>query len=394
MTNAGDRSRPGLMQGAVLGQRFQVDRWADDGGMGVAYLALDLESRKQVIVKVPQLPVTADLDFEARRRVMGRFAREGRYLSDLDHPNIPTVVGQGEYGSVPYLAMTYIRGLKLTRYRQNTAPRPIEFAAIGTSVAEALAACHAGGIIHRDLKPDNLLVGENGVVYVIDFGIAIPSNADATRYTRNFVGTDDYAAPEQFLGGEPVVESDLYSLGCVFYHLLAGRPPFIADGGKTLEKQHLEDLPAPLSQFVGGVDPDLAELSLALLAKNIEDRPGIEDVRAVLRPHLPAAGSPEPSPVSLPDVTIPYRTPDAVRPPEAPARSRATFVRPFRARRRRDFLTEADIAETIRRAMAEHDGATAVRMLTELRGQAIETFGTGNPKLEPIERALNLREPR
>ncbi|MFD5247222.1 serine/threonine protein kinase [Amycolatopsis sp. NPDC058340] len=397
MTGMADNPGTSLMCGVVLGQRFQVVEQKGAGGMGVAYRALDLETRKQVIVKIPQLSATVDLDFEVRRRIMGRFDREGRLLNELEHFNIPAVIDRGEYGSVPYLAMTYIHGDKLTKYRQNTVPRLAEFAAIGSSVATTLAACHSTGIVHRDLKPDNLLVGDNGVVYVIDFGIALPMNKDTSRYTRNFVGTDDYSAPERFLGAEPVEQSDLYSLGCVFYHLLTGRPPFVEDGKKTIEKQHLDDRPASPSSFVADVDSGLADLTLALLEKKMEDRPGIETVLEVLRPHLPTVGAPEPNPVSLPDVTIPYRTPEAVRPPEAAAVRRSTSVRPFRARGRRDFLTEADIAEAIRQSIFERDsgdGAAAALTLTELRSRAIETFGEGNPKLEPIERALNLLEGR
>ncbi|WP_208608485.1 serine/threonine protein kinase [Amycolatopsis pretoriensis] len=390
MTSTTDGTGAALMPGAVLGQRFQVERPAGEGGMGLAFLALDLESRKRVIVKVPQLPVTAELDPEARRRVMGRFAREGRLLGKLEHRNIPAVVCVGEHGSVPYLVMTYIHGSKLGQYRQAVVPRPAEFAAIGTSVADALSACHAQEIVHRDLKPDNLLVGENGAVYVIDFGIALPRNTDTSRYTRNFVGTDAYAAPERFRGGELVTQSDLYSLGCVFYYLLSDRPPFVGDGGKTLEKQHLEDRPEPPSRFAVGVLPEFEELTLALLEKNVEDRPGIAELLAVLRPHLPVLGAPEPNPVSRPDVTIPYRTPAAVRPPEAPARVRPASVRPFRARRRGDFLTEAEITETLRLAAAEHEkgnSEAAARTVTDLHHRAIETFGAGNPKLEPIEQA-------
>jgi serine/threonine-protein kinase len=382
-----------MVHGVVLGQRFQVDGPAGKGGMGTAFFATDLESRKRVVVKVPQLPVTAERNPEARRRIMRRFAREGRHLGKVEHPNIPTVVDVGEHGSVPYLVMTCIRGIELSEYRVRTEPRPAEFAAIGTAVASAVAACHTSGIVHRDLKPENLLVGENGVVYVIDFGIALSFDKETSRHTRNFVGTDAYAAPERFLGGEQVAQSDLYSLGCVFYHLLTGRAPFVEDGEKTLEKQHLYDLPVPPSRFATGVLPELEELTLALLAKDIGDRPGIDDVHAVLRPHLPELGAPEPNPVSRPDVTIPYRTPEAVRAPEAPARARAESVRPFRARRRRDFLTDADIAENLQQATTANEGgdrAAAMHMLTDLRRRAIETFGKGNPKVDPIERALNI----
>jgi serine/threonine protein kinase len=381
-----------LVPGIVVDHRYQVSGELDEGGMGVAYVAQDLRSGKQVVVKVPQLPGTADLQPDAYDRTMKRFRREARVLGNLDHPNIPAVVGDGMHSSVPYIAMTYIHGDKLTRYRNDNEPRPAELAAIGTSIAMTLAACHEEKILHRDLKPDNLMVGVNGVVYVIDFGIAFPLGRGVSRYTRNFVGTDEYAAPERFLDADQVVQSDLYSLGCVFYFLLTTRPPFIAGGGKSLERQHLEDQPVPPSRLVNRVPQDLEDLTLHLLAKNIEDRPDIEYVLTALKPYLPAIGAPEPNPVLEPDVTIPYRTPDRIRPPEAPVRPRTQATQPFRARPRRDFLTEEDITAAIERATAEHgrgDAVAASQTLDDLHRRAIESFGIGNPKLEPIEAALN-----
>ncbi|CRK59378.1 Serine/threonine-protein kinase PknB [Alloactinosynnema sp. L-07] len=387
------RSLTRLVPGTVVGNRFQVTNQAGKGGMGVAYLAQDLQTGKQVIVKVPQLPGTEELKRDAYNRTISRFVREADSLRTLDHPNIPKVVDDGKYGSVPYIAMTYIRGRKLADYRAVNVPRYAELAAIGTSVAMALAACHRGGILHRDLNPDNLMVGENGVVYVIDFGIALPLGEDATRHTRDFVGTDEYAPPERFRKGKQTEKSDLYNLGCVFYFLLAARPPFIGDGEKSCEKQHLEDLPVPPSQFVNHMPGELEALTLGLLAKNVEDRPEIDDVLTTLKPHLPLTGAPEPNPVLTPDVTIPYRIPESVRPPEAPASSRTRATKPFQPRRRQDFLTDSEITSTIERATTEHgsgDTAAAARTLTDLRRRAVESFGTGNHKLDSIESAMNL----
>ncbi|WP_198287037.1 serine/threonine-protein kinase [Frankia sp. QA3] len=392
MTSGADGPWTPLIPGTVLGQRFQVVGNAGQGGMGVAYRAQDLRTGKKVIVKVPQFPGTADLEPGVYERIIKRFSREGRLLRKIDHPNIPKVVGEGEHGSTPYIAMTYIRGAPLAQYRRVNSPRRIEFAAIGTSVATTLAACHAQEVLHRDLNPNNILIGENGVVYVIDFGIALPLDGDATRYTRNFVGTDDYSAPERFCNGEQVVQSDLYSLGCVFYFVLTGSPPFVGERGKSSEKQHLEDLPVPPSMFVNHLPRDLEELTLGLLAKNVQDRPEVGDVLAILKPYLPVKGAPEPSPLHVPDVTIPYRTPDKIRPPEAPARSRTPATQPFRVRRRHDFLTDHDITTTIQRATAQHDSgdtAAAAQTVADLRRRAIETYGIKNPKLEIIEAAVD-----
>lgn len=359
--------------------------------MGVAYAAQDLRSGKKVIIKVPQLTGTADMHLDAYKRTMGRFAREARMLRALRHPNIPEVVGEGEYESVPYIAMTYIQGHSLTHYRENNVPRQAEFAVIGTSVAKTLAACHSKKVLHRDLKPDNLMIGENGVVYVIDFGIALPLDADATRYTNNIVGTDAYTAPERFRDDKQVEQSDLYSLGCVFYYLLTARPPFVEAGGKSWRQQHLEDVPVPPSRLGSRVPRDVEDLTLGLLAKNAEERPAINQVVATLAPYLPAKGAPEPNPVLEPDVTIPYRTTGSVRPPEAPSRSRRTTALPFTARRRHDFVTDADITAAVQLATTQHDNgdtAAAVQTLTDLQRRAMETFGVRSPRLALIESEL------
>lgn len=392
MTDSAERPRARLITGTVIGHRFHVLEEAGEGGMGVAYLSLDLLSQKKVIIKVPQLPGTADLPTGDYRRTMKRFTREARTLRTLDHENIPKLIGEGEHGSLPYIAMTYIRGSNLGDYRMSNSPREHEFAAIGTTVARTLAACHEKGIVHRDLKPTNVMVGANGVVYVIDFGIAIPLDRDASRYTQSFVGSDEYMAPERFDNAEPDLPVDLYSLGCVLYFLLTARPPFIKESGKSVKEQHLDDAPVPPSRLNNQVARDLEELTLGLLAKNADDRPDTSAVLAVLKPYLPADGAPEPNPVLQPDVTFPYRAPERVRPPEAAAQSRTKPIQPFRAQPRHDFVTKTEIVAAIERATEENsrgETATATEILEDLHRRAVGTYGTGSSKLEPIVAALN-----
>lgn len=392
MTDSAGTPRARLITGTVIGHRFQVLEEAGEGGMGVAYRALDLQSEKKVIVKFPQLPGTADLSTVAYRRTMKRFIREARLLRTMNHENIPKLIDDGEHGSLPYIAMTYIHGTNLSDYRTVNSPREPELAAIGTTVARTLAACHEKKVLHRDLTPRNLMVGANGVVYVIDFGIALPLDRDASRYTGSFVGLDEYMAPERFDNRVQGAQSDLYSLGCVLYFLLTARPPFTSDSGKSVKEQHLDAAPVPPSLLNNHVARGLEELTLSLLAKRADDRPNSSAVLAALKPYLPAEGAPEPNPVLQPDVTIPYRAPESVRPPEAAPQSRTKPARPFRAQPRHDFVTKTEIVATIERATEENsrgDTATATEILEDLHRRAVGTYGTGSSKLEPIVAALN-----
>ncbi|WP_155884846.1 serine/threonine-protein kinase [Actinomadura flavalba] len=392
MGSRADGAETQLVPGTVVGQRFHVGRQVGQGGMGTAYKARDLETDKDVVVKIPQLSAMSDFESAVRERVRKRFTREAKLLRKLHHPNIPAVIDEGAHGAVRYIVMTYIEGRELSEFRRSKPPSLLEFAAIGTSVGRALAACHREEILHRDLKPDNLMIGDNGVVYVIDFGIALPLGKEATRYTENWVGTDAYMAPERFSNGDQPEQSDLYSLGCVFYFMIVGRPPFEGDW-EQIKRQHLEDPPVPPSRLVNRVPRRLEELTLALLAKRIEDRPNLDETLAVLKRYLPAKGDPEPNPVRRPDVTVPYRAPATVRRPEAAAASRAQTSQPFVPRQRSGLLTTAEISETLHRASTEQargDTTTAARTLHELHDRAIESFGPNSPKLLPIKSALHL----
>jgi tetratricopeptide (TPR) repeat protein len=251
----------------ALSGRFAVERELGRGGMGVVVLAQDRYLDRRVAIKVllPEVSRALGLD---------RFNREIRLTARLVHPNIVPLFDSGQAGESLYYVMPFIDGETLTD-RLRGGPRPIaEVVRIGSDVAEALAYAHALGVVHRDLKPDNVF-WYGGRALLADFGIATSPNPVADRRTEagTILGTATYMSPEQATDASRVdARSDLYSLGCFLFELLAGRPPF---GGTVLNvvAAHLT-APAPsVATLRPDVPAPLDALVTRLLAKEPADRP-------------------------------------------------------------------------------------------------------------------------
>jgi len=214
-----------------------------------------------------------------------RFQREVAAISTLRHPNIVTAFEAGRSGDDLFLAMELADGNALAdlldaRYAARLGPvRVADVLAVAAQTCEGLAAAHAASIVHRDIKPSNLMVCSDGLIKIIDFGMARLLDDGSPRLTRQgtAVGTLAYMSPEQLEGGDADGQADLYSLGCVMYELLAGRRPFLADEPEAMLMQQLYDTPPPLSSFGPGIPADLAGLIEAMLAKEPEDRPAGAD---------------------------------------------------------------------------------------------------------------------
>jgi hypothetical protein len=263
-----------LSPGVVLGKRFELERVAGVGGMGTVYRARDLTTGEPAAVKV--LLPTADT---------GRFAREARLLDDVRHPSIVRYVGEGATAEgAPYLVMEWLDGEELVARLERGPLTVDETIALARQVAGALAALHARGSLHRDVKPSNLFLADGRVaqVKVLDFGIAVAVAASRpiTR-TGTTVGTPGYMAPEQARGDRDVdARADLFSLGCVLFECLTGRPAFTGlHVIALLAKVLLEDAPR-VTTLRADVPEPLADLVAALLQKRREERPA--DAGAVL----------------------------------------------------------------------------------------------------------------
>jgi ABC-type branched-subunit amino acid transport system substrate-binding protein/DNA-binding beta-propeller fold protein YncE len=240
---------------------YRVDSLVGRGGMGVVYRATDLSLERPVALKLIAPELAEDKRFRAR------FLREPRLAASLDHPNVIPIYEAGEHDGQLYLAMRFVEGsdLKsmLERERKLTPERTL---AVLAQVAGALDAAHRRALVHRDVKPANVLIDNDGHVYLTDFGITKQLGGESTD-TGRVVGTLDYLAPEQIRGDPVDGRTDCYALGCLLYECLAGAPPFRrATEAETLWA-HMQEEPAPLKGHAA-LDPVVRKA----LAKDREDR--------------------------------------------------------------------------------------------------------------------------
>jgi len=212
-------------EGRVVGGRYRLDRRIGSGAMGVVWQAYDERLRRAVAVKQLRLepgldPAEAD---EARQRAM----REGRIAARLHHPNAVSVFDVVDEDDAPWLVMEYVpsRSLAAEMSHRKTLP-PEEVGRIGAQVAHALVAAHAAGIVHRDIKPANVLLGDDGIVKITDFGISRAQGDVSVTKTGLIAGTPAYLAPEVAYGRDPEAPSDVFSLGSTLYAAVEGQPPF------------------------------------------------------------------------------------------------------------------------------------------------------------------------
>ena len=252
---------------ASIGDRYRVDRELGRGGMATVYLAHDLRHDRPVALKVfhPQLGT----------ELGERFLREIRVAARLGHPHILTVHDSGEADGLLWYTMPVVDGESLRQRIRREGPLPVEEAVrIGRSVAEALDFAHGHGVVHRDIKPENILLF-GGEPMVADFGIALAMDtADQDRLTQTglSVGTVAYMSPEQAMGGARLDgRTDIYSLGCVVYEMLAGEPPYTGPTPQAVIARRLMSPPLPLAA-VRDVPDALEQAVYKALARNAADR--------------------------------------------------------------------------------------------------------------------------
>ncbi len=249
--------------------RYRVGRLIGAGGMGEVYLAEDETLNRKVALKL--LPVRFTRDEERVRR----FQREARAASALNHPNIITIYEIGQDEDLHYIATEYIEGETL---RERMATRRLnigEVLDVAIGVASALAAAHDAGIIHRDIKPENIMLRPDGLVKVLDFGLAKlaePESALKDSSTGSVIGTLLYISPEQARAQQPDARSDLYALGAVMYEMVTGQPPVRGDNFIDIAFAIVNEVPKAPSHYVSGVPPELDQIILKLLEKERGNR--------------------------------------------------------------------------------------------------------------------------
>lgn len=265
-------------RGTILGGRYRLDAKIGTGGMSDVYAATDELLTRDVAVKMMRPDLARNVTF------LERFRREAQNAAKLNHPNIVAVYDTGETpeddGSVPYIVMERVHGETLRDIiREDGKMSLTDAAKVMSQVADALHFSHEAGIIHRDIKPANIMITNTGAVKVMDFGIAraLSDSSAAMTQTAAVIGTAQYLSPEQARGKSADSRSDIYALGCVFYELTTGRPPFEGESPFSVAFQHVKDDPRPPSSVPGmhlskREALSLDSIILTAMAKRLEDR--------------------------------------------------------------------------------------------------------------------------
>jgi beta-lactam-binding protein with PASTA domain/tRNA A-37 threonylcarbamoyl transferase component Bud32 len=269
----------------VFKERYELHRKLARGGMSDVYLARDQVLDRPVAVKVLFPEYAKDPTF------VERFRREAQAAAKLNHPNVVAVYDWGEELGTYFIAMEYVEGRSLSEIIRAEGPLPPRrVAEITADVASALGFAHRNGVVHRDVKPGNVIVETSGQVKVADFGIAqaLAGNEQAQLTRAGAVmGTATYFSPEQAQGKQVDQRSDLYSLGCVMYEMLATRPPFQGESPVAIAYKHVQEQPPRLSALGVQVPAPLDAIVMKSLAKEASGRyQSAEELRADLRRFL------------------------------------------------------------------------------------------------------------
>lgn len=283
-----------------IGDRFdtyQIQSYLAQGGMSDIYRAFDLDSRREVVIKIPNQAMLGD-PAQAER-----FQRELEVMASLDHPAILKGLGSGFHNRIPYLVTEYIDGKSLRQVMElSGAFLPEKALPIVMKIAEGMAYYHAHGIVHRDLKPENVLIRlEDGQPVIMDFGLALTPRAHRVTFSNltATLGTPDYMAPEQIEGQRGDIRTDIYALGIILYEMLAGKPPYSGDTPLAVMAQHLNSSPQRLDRVAPKVPPELAAIVARCLQRSPEARYAdmgelIADLKNPQRANLALLETPEP----------------------------------------------------------------------------------------------------
>jgi predicted Ser/Thr protein kinase len=258
-----ERLAPGV--GETFGS-YRIESLLGSGGMGAVYLATHERLDRKVALKAIAPGLAHDAEFRER------FLRESRLAASLDHPNVIPIYDADEVEGVLFLAMRYVDGPSLQALIEERGRLAAEETLhVVRQVAGALDAAHAAGLVHRDVKPANILLAEpDRHAYLCDFGLAKHTSSEGVTRTGFFLGSVDYCAPEQIQQREVDGRADVYSLGCVLFHCLAGRPPYVRESEVDVLNAHLRD-PVPT---LGDVRSDVPAAVDGVIGRAMAKVPG------------------------------------------------------------------------------------------------------------------------
>ena len=283
----GERLLSGRTRGFFI-DRYKVLEVLGFGGMGSLYLAEDVDTAVPVALKVLNDKCRNDAGMLTRLKL------EATAGARLQHPHVVHTINYDDTGAICYIAMEFVKGislLELVLLRQKSLPTP-QVCDVILQAALGLHNAHEAGIVHRDLKPENLIIDSQGLVKVLDFGLALLKDNPEAEFSlamifgHGCVGTPEYIAPEQSKDGQSVdARTDVYSLGCTMYFLLTGKLPFPKGTAAQKIQAHREQTPRPVSEIAPKVPTEVIAIVEKMMAKQAEDRfQSMEAVAAALKP--------------------------------------------------------------------------------------------------------------
>ena len=263
-----------IMKGQKISDRYQIIKTIGEGGMANVYLAYDTILDRNVAVKILRGELATDEKF------VRRFQREALSASSLSNPNIVEVYDVGEDNGQYYIVMEYIEGKHLKALLKKRGKLTIsEVIDIMLQITNGLSVAHDSYIIHRDIKPQNIMILENGLVKITDFGIAMAMNAQQLTQTNSVMGSVHYLPPEQANGKGATLQSDIYSMGILMYELLTGTLPFKGDNAIEIALKHLKESVPSIKDELPNLPQSVENIILKAVAKNPKNR--YEDARAM-----------------------------------------------------------------------------------------------------------------
>ncbi|WIV10806.1 Stk1 family PASTA domain-containing Ser/Thr kinase [Proteiniborus sp. MB09-C3] len=251
------------MIGKILGNRYEIIEKVGGGGMALVYKAKCRLLNRFVAVKILRSEFIHDEDF------INKFRRESQAAASLSHPNIVSIYDVGVEDNIHYIVMEYVNGKTLKQLIREKGKLSIdESLDIAIKIAEALSHAHENHIVHRDIKPHNILVTDDGVVKVTDFGIARAATTSTVTNTSNVIGSVHYFSPEQARGGYTDEKSDIYSLGVVMYEMITGRLPFQGDSPISVALKHIQEDIEPPSHIDDTIPKNLESIIMKCVQKD------------------------------------------------------------------------------------------------------------------------------
>lgn len=257
------------MIGVVLGNRYELMEKIGEGGMAIVYKAMDNKLRRLVAVKMLKK------EFANNKDISDKFKKEATAIANFSDANIVNVldVGHEEEGNIDYFVMEYVNGKTLKELIINSGKLSYTTAiSIAIQIAKALQCAHKNNIIHRDVKPQNILVTENGLIKVTDFGIAKSSTSATITNTTTIMGSAHYLSPEQAKGSFVDLRSDIYSLGVVLYEMVTGVLPFDGESPVTIALKHIQSEPIEPKKQNPAIPISLNNLIMKCMSKESVNR--------------------------------------------------------------------------------------------------------------------------